>query len=88
MTSPSERMLQAVKNYYGLRSAREPGHSKSTCSSYAGGWWRLETCNTDTLLFVGRFDGLKGGDLMLRVFAELARRIQSCGSCLSGRIEA
>ena len=31
-----------------------------------------ETCNTDTLLFVGRFDGLKGGDLMLRVFAELA----------------
>ena len=31
-----------------------------------------QNCIKDTLLFVGRFDRLKGGGYVLRAFAELA----------------
>jgi glycosyltransferase involved in cell wall biosynthesis len=31
-----------------------------------------ETCSEDSLLYIGRFDKRKGGDLVLRVYAELA----------------
>mgnify|MGYP005814669059 CR=1 FL=1 len=35
--------------------------------------WDVHSCDRDTILFVGRFDRLKGGDLVLRVFERLAR---------------
>jgi glycosyltransferase involved in cell wall biosynthesis len=35
--------------------------------------WNVDTCNNDALLFVGRFDRLKGGDFVLRAFAELTK---------------
>jgi len=39
--------------------------------------WQLETCQRDTVLFVGRFDKVKGGDIVLRAFQRLlARRPQ------------
>ena len=33
--------------------------------------WGLNNCDKDSLLFVGRFDSLKGGDLVLYTFVEL-----------------
>ena len=33
--------------------------------------WGLNSCDKDSLLFVGRFDSLKGGDLVLQTFVEL-----------------
>ncbi len=35
--------------------------------------WRLDACEPQTLLFVGRFDRRKGGDLVLQAFALLLR---------------
>jgi glycosyltransferase involved in cell wall biosynthesis len=39
--------------------------------------WDINTCRKDSLLFVGRFDRRKGGDLVLRVFSELAASYSS-----------
>ncbi|MEP7102109.1 MAG: glycosyltransferase family 4 protein, partial [Burkholderiales bacterium] len=36
--------------------------------------WRLDGCERDTVLFVGRFDKVKGGDLVLRAFQRLLAR--------------
>jgi glycosyltransferase involved in cell wall biosynthesis len=38
--------------------------------------WSIDSCNRDSLLFVGRFDKLKGGDIVLRAFATLAENNQ------------
>ena len=36
--------------------------------------WRLEDCNRDSILFVGRFDLRKGGDVVLRAFHSALRQ--------------
>lgn len=36
--------------------------------------WRLDACDRETLLFVGRFDKRKGADVMLRAFELLLRQ--------------
>ena len=36
------------------------------------GCWSLQTCDSEKLLFVGRFDKLKGADVILDAFARLA----------------
>lgn len=36
--------------------------------------WSIDTCDRNALLFVGRFDRLKGADLILRAFERLARK--------------
>jgi glycosyltransferase involved in cell wall biosynthesis len=35
--------------------------------------WRLDGCDRDTVLFVGRFDKVKGGDLVILAFQQLLR---------------
>ncbi|MBC8131482.1 MAG: glycosyltransferase family 4 protein [Deltaproteobacteria bacterium] len=37
--------------------------------------WRFDDCDKKTVLFVGRFDRLKGGDVVLGAFARLAREV-------------
>src|SRR5262249_38370301 len=36
--------------------------------------WRLIDCDRDSILFVGRFDEIKGGDLVIQAFGKLARK--------------
>jgi glycosyltransferase involved in cell wall biosynthesis len=40
--------------------------------------WSLETCDRGTILFVGRFDRRKGGDIVLQAFARLLRSGRRC----------
>jgi glycosyltransferase involved in cell wall biosynthesis len=40
--------------------------------------WNLDSCNKDTILFVGRFDLLKGGDVALKAFRFILERKQTC----------
>ena len=71
VSSPSANMLQAVTNYYDLSRTEIcviPNPINAAPSEEA---WNSETCD-NSLLFVGRFDSLKGGDLVLNAFAELA----------------
>jgi glycosyltransferase involved in cell wall biosynthesis len=74
VTAPSAAVLDAVRSYYdlpllGSRVIRGPiAAAPEICL------WDLKDCSRQTLLFVGRFDALKGGDLVLRAFSELALR--------------
>jgi glycosyltransferase involved in cell wall biosynthesis len=72
VTTPSERVLELTRNYYGFdltasRVIRNPIEAAAEHET-----WNIRTCTNNTMLFVGRFDTLKGGDLVLRTFAELA----------------
>jgi glycosyltransferase involved in cell wall biosynthesis len=72
VTSPSAGVLNEVRSYYGsrLETARViPNPIGSTLQSTI---WRLDACETQRILFVGRFDRRKGGDLVLSAFADLA----------------
>ncbi len=71
VSSPSAKMLEAVKNYYGLDRTETCVIPNAIEAVPLAESWNSETCD-HSLLFVGRFDALKGGDLVLRAFAELA----------------
>jgi glycosyltransferase involved in cell wall biosynthesis len=74
VTSPSEEVLGAVKNRYSLKligSRVIPNPIKAAVENET---WDVTTCSKDSLLFVGRFDKRKGGDLVLRAFARLAEQ--------------
>jgi glycosyltransferase involved in cell wall biosynthesis len=65
--------LRLVREHYGaaLENARIiPTPLDASAEAMT---WDIHTCAKDTMLFVGRFDRLKGGDLVLRVFERLAR---------------
>jgi glycosyltransferase involved in cell wall biosynthesis len=71
VTAPSADVLQKVRTYYetSLDRARI---IPNPISVDAGSSWQMGTCDSNRILFVGRFDRRKGGDIVLRAFAALA----------------
>ena len=71
VSSPSHDVLERTRRYYGLalegaKVLPNPGpwvDAKDT--------WTLAGSEPDTVLFVGRFDGHKGGDVILDAFARM-----------------
>ena len=74
VTSPSAKLLQMVGEHYGrsLRSSRVTPNPLDAAAEAET--WNAQTCRKESLLFIGRFDKLKGGAYVLRSFAELAPR--------------
>ena len=72
VTAPTAATLRAVKNYYGFALTASRIISNPLDAAKEAEIWDANKCDTNRLLFVGRFDALKGGDLILRVFGELA----------------
>lgn len=71
VSSPSARMLETVRNYYDLDRTETCVIPNAIDAVPLADSWNSESCD-HSLLFVGRFDALKGGDLVLQAFAELA----------------
>jgi glycosyltransferase involved in cell wall biosynthesis len=72
VTAPSLEVLQAVKRHYGLTLTASrviPNPLEAVAETEI---WNVKTSSHDSLLFVGRFDSRKGGDVVLRMFSELA----------------
>jgi glycosyltransferase involved in cell wall biosynthesis len=72
VTSPSAKVLEVVRDYYGfdLTASRViPNPLQAASESEI---WDINRCSKDTLLFIGRFDKLKGADVILNAFGELA----------------
>ena len=71
VTAPSAAVLQEVRTFYKAELNRsrvipnpiEVGADPS---------WRLDACKANCILYVGRFDQRKGGDIVLRAFGALA----------------
>jgi glycosyltransferase involved in cell wall biosynthesis len=72
VTAPSNAVLRDVKSYYGISLTASQVIPNPFEAASEAETWGLGTCSRDGLLFVGRFDSLKGGDLVLQTFSEIA----------------
>ncbi len=72
VTAPSRATLDAVKSHYGLSLTSSRVTPNPIDAALERATWNIEACEQDSILFVGRFDKLKGGDLVVRAFAQLA----------------
>lgn len=74
VSSPSYDVLERTRRYYGLplegaKVLPNPGPWVDAKDN-----WSLEGSEPNTVLFVGRFDGHKGGDVILDAFARMKPR--------------
>ena len=84
VTAPSAEVLDQVRQYYDiplLNAEVIPNPVNGIKKSEA---WNLDECEKHTLLFVGRFDRIKGGDLLLDSFVNLKRKYSDLKLILVG----
>lgn len=75
VSSPSRHALESMRAHYGVDLAHAAVIPNPITIEPASSRWRFETCDKQTVLFVGRFDRLKGGDVVLGAFARLLREV-------------
>jgi glycosyltransferase involved in cell wall biosynthesis len=74
ISAPSRAVLERTRDYYNLPLERAEVIPNPAPRIPAEIHWNLENCDPQSILFVGRFDRLKGGDLMIDAFARVAGR--------------
>jgi glycosyltransferase involved in cell wall biosynthesis len=74
VSAPSRDILERTRAYYGLQlpgAALIPYPAPSVPADHR---WSLGACDPSRLLFVGRFDRHKGGDVVLDAFRKVVQR--------------
>jgi glycosyltransferase involved in cell wall biosynthesis len=66
--APSQRALSETINRYGLTPKYKRHIVNPLTMDEGAPLWGLQTCDRNTILFVGRFDLLKGADIALQAF--------------------
>lgn len=84
VSSPSREILEQTREFYGLPLTNAavipyPGPAVSTEHR-----WSLAECDHSRLLFVGRFDRHKGGDVVIDAFRKVAQRFPQVRLCFAG----
>ena len=74
LTSPARYTLEQTVAHYGLKPAVRQHIVNPLALPPSASVWDLSSCDRKTILFVGRFDKRKGGDLALIAFAKLLGR--------------
>jgi len=74
ITSPARDVLDRVRREYDLPLADAVVIPNPVPPVAAERRWTLDACDKKTVLFVGRFDRHKGGDIVIDAFRELAAR--------------
>jgi len=74
LIGPSRDVLQRSKQRYGLAARHEEVLPFPIGDHHGKGPWKLAGCDRNELLFVGRFDRHKGGDIAIDAFARVAAR--------------
>ena len=69
VTAPTQALLDAVTNRYDIELPLARTIPNPIAAVPSAARWRLERANQDQILYVGRFDLLKGADVALRAFA-------------------
>jgi glycosyltransferase involved in cell wall biosynthesis len=75
ITAPSHDVLERTRAFYGLALPRAEVIPPTTPSVLPSARWRLNDCDPDLVLFVGRFDRHKGGDLIIEAFGRVLRNV-------------
>jgi glycosyltransferase involved in cell wall biosynthesis len=84
VSAPSRAVLERVRSYYGLQLPHAEVIPNPTLPVSPDHRWRLEECDPARVLFVGRFDRIKGGDLMIEAFGRVLQRIPRARLCFAG----
>ena len=84
VTAPSRDVLEQVRNFYGLALPEAEVIPNPTWPVPAAQRWRLEGCDPKQVLFVGRFDRLKGGDLIIEAFGRVLHDVPEARLCFVG----
>ncbi len=71
VTAPSRNVLEQVRDFYGLALPEAEVIPPPTWPVPAAERWRLEDCDPKQVLFIGRFDRHKGGDLIIEAFGRV-----------------
>ena len=71
VTAPSRFALRETLKFYGARPALAAHIRNPISIPDDTPLWDLDGCSRDTILFVGRFDQIKGGDVILHAFKQL-----------------
>jgi glycosyltransferase involved in cell wall biosynthesis len=74
VTSPSQAALTEVKRYYNIKLENSRVIPNPSDAGANTATFHLDQSNINRILYVGRFDELKGGDLVLRAFGKLAEQ--------------
>lgn len=74
VSSPSQALLDLVAAEYGGAPKRACIAPNPVPIPREDECWRLDQCDRDLLLFVGRFDSVKGADILLNAFVQIHRR--------------
>jgi glycosyltransferase involved in cell wall biosynthesis len=74
LISPSRFTLERTVKYYGLDPRERGCVVNPLVMDEDTPLWSLDACERDTILFVGRFDLVKGADVMLKAFLSALRR--------------
>jgi glycosyltransferase involved in cell wall biosynthesis len=73
ITAPSRDILEKTRAFYGLSLSNAEVIPNPI--GPATDPWNLEYADPKQLLFIGRFDRLKGGDLIIGAFAQVLREV-------------
>ena len=84
VSAPSGDVLERVREFYGLALPDAEVIPAPTLPIAAAYRWRLEDCDRKQVLFIGRFDRHKGGDLIIEAFGRVLEvipdaRLLFCG---------
>jgi len=71
LSAPSLDVIDRVRTYYDLPLEHAQVIPSTVTPPPQKNAWRLDACDPNLILFVGRFDRLKGGDLLFRAFREV-----------------
>ncbi len=72
VTSSSPSVLADVEQYYKINLTNRAIIPLPIGAPNASDLWNVDKCDRNKILYVGRFDSSKGGDLIVKVFAKLA----------------
>jgi len=74
LTAPSRHVLEQTRAHFGLElpDAQVIANPVETVAS--ANRWKLQACDRNRIVFVGRFDRHKGGDTMIDAFAHVRRQ--------------
>ena len=84
VTASSSDVLERTRAYYGLALNDAEVIPPPTMPIPPAKRWRLEDCDRDLVLFIGRFDRHKGGDLIIEAFSRILQEVPRARLCFVG----
>ncbi len=84
VTAPSRDVLERTREHYGLALEHAEVIPNPTHPVEPAGRWSTDGCTPGTVLFVGRFDRHKGGDLIIEAFGRILRAVPGARLLFAG----